>query len=108
MAGIVSAICAYLCLGSVVDGQFIPSLTGESLRIVGGVFCVIAALDSLTAIFLYKSRRTQMTICWSIILTAVVGALFFAWIALAIPFVLLAWRSIRADERLIRSIDRIR
>lgn len=108
MAGIVSAICAYLCLGGVVNGQFIPALTGESLRIVGGVFCIIAALDSLTTIFLYQNRRTQMAICWSIILTAVVGAFFFVWIALAIPFVFLAWRSIRADELLVRSIDRIR
>lgn len=108
MAGIVSAICAYLCLGGILDGQFIPALTSESLNFVGGALCIIVTLDSLTTVFFYKNRKSQMAMCWSIILTAIIAALFYVWILVAVPFVYLAWRGIRADERLIRSIDRIR
>lgn len=108
MAGILSAISAYLCFGGIVNGQFIPALTSETLNIVGGFLCIIAALDSFIAIFLYKNRKSQMVLCCSIILTAIIAALFYVWILVAVPFVYLAWRGIRADERLIRSIDRIR
>ena len=108
VAGIASAICAYLCQAGLVKGQYIPALAGEDFTLAGPILCILIALLSMVTIFLYKNRKRQMKMCWLTILLSIVGALFFVWVIAAAIFVLLAWRGIRADERLIRSIDRIR
>lgn len=108
MAGILSAISAYLCWAGCLKGQYIPALTGEDFITYGCALCGIVALACLITIFLFKNRKRQMRICWSIILLTLVAALFYVWVLVSAVFVLLAWRGIRADERLIRSIDRIR
>lgn len=85
----------------------------------------------LVAIFLYKNRPRQIQITWGILTGAVVLivwlavlgwhyaqalptgnaahlALGSAFAPLSLPFLLLANRAIRKDEKLVRSADRLR
>lgn len=89
------------------------------------VLCALVAVASLATIFLFKNRTLQLNLCRLIlvVLAAIVAsAAYFAYatagtdmpqVGSAFPFVafvatLLAMRGIRADERLIRSMDRLR
>ncbi len=93
-------------------------------------FSLLPALIALTAIFLYKKRKTQMLLCR---IVSVLIVLFYVTFAvymnaamdklsleiqsaqygLLFPFValilsLLATSRIKADEKLVKSLDRIR
>lgn len=109
VAGIVSAICgfaAYFCWNIPLYNL----VTLEEPLHTGLVYMasIVLSLGSLRAILYYKRRTAQMQVCQAIGVMALVSALLFCWFALVVPFAYLAWRGIRADERLIRSIDRIR
>ncbi|MDH6354938.1 glucan phosphoethanolaminetransferase (alkaline phosphatase superfamily) [Dysgonomonas sp. PH5-45] len=93
-------------------------------------FAVLSALASFANIFLYKKRKVQISVCAITLLfimlfyvafgvymnvaVAKLNAEFLGFefgISLpAIAFILniLAWHKIKADEKLVRSLDRIR
>jgi len=92
------------------------------------ILLVIPALVALVAIFLYKNRRLQARLCsfnlfmllvWMVLFAYYkyfqlneTGALQQTWSSF-LPFVAavfnyLAFKGIRADERLVRAADRIR
>lgn len=95
-----------------------------------GILILVSALLLLVNIFMYKRRKLQIRICvWNIILDfGLFGLLYYFWVvifrqleirdfqvflplvfpAVAIIFTYLAFRGIRKDELLIRSIDKIR
>lgn len=100
LAAVIMALSAYLCFRS--DWM-------ETRHLLGGLFSVIATIDSLlTAFYFYKNRKVQMVMCWSLVVVCALASIGTYVALIAIPFLLLAWRGIRADERLVRSIDRIR
>ncbi|HNI43998.1 MAG TPA: DUF4293 domain-containing protein [Chitinophagales bacterium] len=87
--------------------------------------CVLVAVVSVATILMYKNRALQITLCWVILacLIGIIGlAAYYAWATIGsdVPYIgtvfpivamittFLAMRSIRADERLIRSMDRLR
>lgn len=95
----------------------------------GVVLMGLTAVFSLLNIFGYRNRRRQIRLCW--LCMAFVFVFYIAavalynleelpfpvsvreWLALGLPavadlFTLLASLGIQADERLVRSIDRIR
>lgn len=87
---------------------------------------VASAIASLITVFLYKDRKMQMRItAANIIISIVIIALYFLYIknnykemslplvtcafAFAIPvFLVLAFRGIFKDNRLVKSVDRLR
>lgn len=89
---------------------------------------VLAAILEFTAIFLYKNRKRQARFCSFAIALVFVWLLLFAYykyfdltavgqlrqnITAGLPFIsavfdFLAFKGIRADERLVRAADRIR
>lgn len=92
-------------------------------------FLALNAFYSLAIIFMYKNRKTQALNCYIQLLAILVEAIasgvlimqtsitdgqtFHAGSALSLPivaviFILLAHHGIMADEKLIRSVDRIR
>ena len=90
------------------------------------ILTVIAAVGSLVTVFLYKNRNTQWKICLSLFGVAVINLVLYfvasgnfvpgewsydltAIAAIAIPvFLLLAARGIYKDEKLVKSVDRLR
>lgn len=87
--------------------------------------CILVAAAALGAIFMFKNRNLQLNLCRLILvlLVVIVGlAAYFAYAAtgadmpqigsvfpvVAFITTLLAMRGIKADERLIRSMDRLR
>lgn len=109
VAGIVSAICGL----AVYNCWDIPPYNIVSLNepLHTGLVCmasIVLALGSLRAILYYRRRVAQMQVCLGIGILAMVSAVLYCWFALVVPFAYLAWRGIRADEKRIRSIDRIR
>lgn len=92
------------------------------------VLLVVAAILELTAIFLYKNRKRQSRFCTIAIALIFVWLLLFGYykyydltaigqlrqsITAYLPFLAavfdyLAFRGIRADEKLVRAADRIR
>lgn len=109
LAFVAMLVCAYFSLG----------------RIAQAVVAVVAAAGSLANIFLYKNRPLQANICWGLTFIAA-GLVSFLVItrtdnltqadfigAVATTVVaLLCWkfaaRAINKDEKLVRSLDRIR
>lgn len=110
----------------IVDGQQVQTLSFLVLTIVS----VIIALLPLVIIFLYKERKKQVAFCYGLILV-IIGYSF--WVAqtiksvsvdasigadnysigallpsVAVLMAILAVKSIRKDEKLIRSADRLR
>lgn len=108
--------------GTKVDNTF-AELNGQShflLLILG----VATALTALFALFLFKNRKLQMQLSLlGLLLQVGILAFYFSRISdftngnfaltsllsFAIPvFFLLAWLGIRKDEKLIKSMDRLR
>lgn len=116
MAGIVSAICAYLsiagttdCLTLIGQGPLVIIPCEYDYSMIAGIACIIFTLDTLFCAFkLYTNRRAQMSLCLSSALLAFVLAAVCLPMLVASAMMLLGYRGVRADERLIRSIDRIR
>lgn len=115
--------CTVYNLGIVAEGAYHFGLSSvlAVLLALGGVLAVVA-------IFTYKNRRLQMRLCS---LSMLILALWYVWLALSIisagntqgslglafgsclplvAFILdwLARRGVKADEDLVRSMDRIR
>jgi len=85
----------------------------------------VAALLSIINIFLYKKRKLQRKICYIILLLLVLAYIIyfsfeyqnfsfseirytFIFPFIAVVFIYLAIRGINKDEKLIRSLDRLR
>ena len=85
----------------------------------------VAALTTIITIFLYKKRKLQIRMCYALILSAVLAYIIFLIVNfgslstigmsytfifpfIAIIFLFLAIRGIKKDEKLIRSLDRLR
>jgi hypothetical protein len=90
------------------------------------VLTVIVALGSLVAVFLYKDRKLQVRIVSAAMILSIINLGLYYWrtlsfipgegaidltalIAIAIPFFLfLAMRAIYRDNKLMKSLDRLR
>ena len=104
---------------------FIPFSSLLMIMIDAGIIAVLAAI----AIFLYKKRNLQIKISYVMLLLLVLMyALFFIFDQQSLPFtkifqnvrftfifpliaavfIYLAMRGIRKDEKLVRSLDRLR
>lgn len=115
-AGLGGAV-AYYNLGAYLGNAFTP-------HPVPFVDLVIAGAIALIDIFLYNKRKLQMTLCT---VDIILGVLWYCWYVfmvvsvdgfkpafaaclplVAIIFLFMARRGIKADEELIKSMDRIR
>ncbi|WP_207495449.1 DUF4293 domain-containing protein [Aridibaculum aurantiacum] len=117
-----------LFTGTLPDGLERNYLATENLLLFA--LAVAVGLIAATAIFLYKNRPMQMRLCFfgllgSIALIALevlrldnfktdyqVATGTYAWGSLLpiflIVFFILAWRGVRKDQKLIKSMDRLR
>lgn len=90
-------------------------------RIEMTTVCAVLALLSFAALFLYKTRRTQMTLCRIGLVAALALYLLHFYpeaeggnhwkLLVPAAYQLLTWlalRAIRHDENLVRAADRIR
>ncbi|GHT15187.1 membrane protein [Bacteroidia bacterium] len=106
-----------ICLMAVL--WFIPVTVLHKPELIG------IAILALTAIFLFKNRKRQILLGYIILLALLLDYVaFFVWkfdpavfasgiVTFLIPFVagvfdFLAIRGIRKDEKLVRSLDRLR
>jgi hypothetical protein len=105
------------------DNNLFTELTGSSHFLLMVLSVAIGLLAAVT-IFLFKNRKLQMRLTWlGILLQLVVLAVYFQQIktfvqgnytltsalSFIIPiFFILAWLGIRKDEKLIKSMDRLR
>jgi hypothetical protein len=107
---------------------FVPvATTGEFnvyiLQSILATVCVIlASLGSLITTGLFKSRKLQMILCRTLMLlfALAAGLAYYSVIhinrklpglflpVISIVFLILAFRAIRKDEKLVRSADRLR
>ncbi|MCO4291827.1 DUF4293 domain-containing protein [Solitalea sp. MAHUQ-68] len=114
------------------SGKYVMSMAGPNqveTYIPGIILTIAVAALALITIFLYKNRKRQISLCWinaflalglSIFMmtkaqpaslgqvsewTAKIGSYLFTVIIIAL---MLALRSIRRDENLVRSADRLR
>jgi drug/metabolite transporter (DMT)-like permease len=94
----------------------------ESILIL--IITVIVFMAALIAIFLYKNRKLQLRICIAGIIVSLVNIFLYyketktfaegnydltAILSIAIPvFFILATRGINKDEKLVKSLDRLR
>jgi FtsH-binding integral membrane protein len=105
---------------------FIPfySSTSSIMGFNSGCFTVIA-LSAIITIFLFKKRNLQIRICYAMILSLVIAYIIyfivnfsslslselnytFLFPFIAIILIYLAIIGIKKDEKLIRSLDRLR
>ena len=105
---------------------FIPFYSSSSF-IMGfntGWFAVVA-LSAIITIFLYKKRKIQVRICYAMLVLLVLAYIIYLIVNLeslsltemsytfifpfiSIIFTYLAIRGIKKDEKLVRSLDRLR
>jgi len=92
-------------------------------------FSSVIALVAIITVFLYKNRRTQIGLCYGMLIALVLFYIFyfifnrqnlsftelfkqvqytFVFPFISIIFVYLALRGIKKDEKLVRSLDRLR
>ncbi len=105
------------------DNNLFEELNGTSNFLIL-IVTVAVAVTALATIFLFKNRKLQMRLSWlGLLLQLIVLALYFqqtkqfvqgsftltSAISFVIPvFFILAWLGIRKDEKLIKSMDRLR
>lgn len=106
--------------GIFADGQF--SATDHTGLIAG---LMAAGALALIAIFLFKQRKIQVKLAAASLVLTLLATAFGAWLFLAagataqvqagaalllpsVIFVILAMRYIRKDDKLVRSMDRLR
>lgn len=105
------------------DNNLFAELNGTS-NFVLLILAVAVALTALAAIFLFKTRKLQMQLSLLGFLLQVVALVVYflqtkqyvqgnftltSAISFAIPiFFILAWIGIRKDEKLVKSMDRLR
>lgn len=107
----------------------IPNLTLGN-DVIGIILVAVSILLTLYTLFLFKSRKRQITFTWLSMLLAIgsFGYLYFAsgqfvsahsiteghfWIGLFMPliaviFLFMALAGVRKDQKLIKSLDRLR
>lgn len=132
---LLAAAAAFLTLRlSFYGGNYINTETNvktyQSLTAQSNVFLTILTaglgLAALISIFLYKNRKQQLRIVMLCLLVSIVNIVLFfletrkfvagegnydltAAIAFAVPiFLILAIRGIRKDDKLVKSLDRLR
>ena len=129
---LLASICAFLTIklsfysgNKFVDGQkTFVQLSGVNSPLYLLILSVAAGLGALIAIFLYKDRKVQMRITWITLIVSILNIfLYFAEtkkfeegnfdltgvLAFAVPvFLFLAIRGIYHDQKLVRSLDRLR
>ncbi len=132
---LIAATLAFLALqfpfyigNKMVDNIATPmELTGRSDGNFFALICSVAiALLSLIAIFMFKQRKTQVRMVIVAFLLSLVNIVLFimesreflpgqggfhlssAFVFLIPVFLILAWRGIYKDEKLIKSLDRLR
>ena len=107
----------FLLLAAVASGVCGAMMTNLTLMLVA----FVAAIVSVVCIFLYKQRKRQASVCffnmlilvmWYINLATIYDSTKLTW-PMALPMVgivllFLARKRILADEKLVRSLDRIR
>jgi hypothetical protein len=105
------------------DNNLFEKLNGSSNFLLL-ILTVAVAVTALVTIFLYKNRTLQTRLTWlGLLLQLIVLALYFqqtklfvqgsytlsSALSFVIPvFFILAWLGIRKDEKLIKSMDRLR
>lgn len=105
------------------DNNLFEKLNGSSNFLLL-ILTVAVAVTALVTIFLYKNRTLQTRLTWlGLLLQLVVLGLYFqqtklyvqgsytlsSALSFVIPvFFILAWLGIRKDEKLIKSMDRLR
>lgn len=128
---LLSAVCAVLTFWYPFStGQYTPSPTEGITELTAGsrmfiwLLTGLVAIVALVTIFLYKDRKTQLwSVFLGILLSGIVLALYFAetnkfvkgtfalWSILSfatfIGFIMAA-RGIRKDQKLIKSLDKLR
>jgi len=125
----IQTIYLLLILGLMASMLFLPIADIDSFSWTLFAECSFTALLSLVTIFLYKKRKLQIKICYGILGLLILSYLiiFFnfwlpnytseAVVAFKIPVVfpffaivldILAIRAIKKDEKLVRSLDRLR
>lgn len=103
-----------LVLGAVMTGYTVLML----------VLLIVAAMLAAGTIFLFKKRKLQsrvalytiiLPVAWYVLLAVLnrqLGGIVLQWYdvlpAVAIVFLFLAYKGIQHDEKLVRSLDRIR
>ena len=130
---LLAAAAAFLTLrfsfysGNIMEGAAKPFkyLTAQS-NILLTILTAGVGLAALISIFLYKNRKQQSRIILITLLVSIVNLVLFfvesrkfvpgegnydltAALAIAVPvFLILAMRGIRRDEKLVKSLDRLR
>lgn len=126
-----ASVCAFLTLrfsfysgNKLVNGisQFEPLTATDKLILL--VLTVAVAITCVITIFLYKQRGTQMKIGFAALAVSIINIILFfsavgdfvegsydltAPLAFAVPvFILLAITAIYKDQKLVKSVDRLR
>jgi hypothetical protein len=107
-----------------VQKQYISLSGASSIPLI--IITVAVAIASLVAIFLYKDRKMQIRICIAILIVSLLNlGLYFLGVQKFVPaessfdltcifafvipvFLFLACRGIYKDQKLIKSVDRLR
>ncbi|MBG9374888.1 DUF4293 domain-containing protein [Panacibacter sp. DH6] len=128
---LLASVCSFLTLklsffsGNKLENNIktFQSLTAQDNMLLM-VLTVAVAIAALVTIFLYKDRKMQMKVSFAVLVLAIVNiVLFFSatakfvegkhdWssplVFLPPVFILLAIRGIYKDEKLVKSVDRLR
>jgi hypothetical protein len=129
---LLASICAFLTIklsfysgNKFVDGQkTFVKLTAVDTPIYLLILSVAVGLGSLISIFLFKDRKTQMRITIATLLLSILNVVLYIMEAqkfeegnydltsvfvFAVPvFLILALRGIYRDQKLVKSLDRLR
>lgn len=132
---LLAAVAAFLTLKfSFYSGNMVDPATNTAgyqvltarTTILLTILSVAAGLGALISIFLYKDRKKQFRVVMLVLLVSVLNIVLFfletrkfvpgegnydltAALALVVPvFLILAMRGIRRDEKLVKSLDRLR
>lgn len=135
LAFVLTVVCMCSQVGSLVDGMSKVDVYNLWLVDGGGrhsfgswplfAMLMLSSLLSLVTIFLFKKRKLQALLCllnmlllvvWYVVLAVLPqslgGSLVLNWPAMlpafAIIFCFMARKGVLADEKLVRSLDRIR
>ncbi|TDH23022.1 DUF4293 family protein [Segetibacter sp. 3557_3] len=127
-----AAVCAFLTIrfsffsgNKMVNGQKVfTELSAESSPLHLLILSVAVGLGALIAVFLYKDRKLQLRITVLTLLLSIVNIVLYfletkkfaegnfdltAVFSLVVPlFLFLAMRGINRDQKLVRSLDRLR
>ena len=118
---LIAALAAFLVFLPMADQQS-ELINGLSYNILFKAESILVAILSLVTLFLYKYRSLQIKFCFGILFLLIVSFItLFDWniriMDAIIPFLVvpvsmalsvLAIRAIKKDEKLIRSLDRLR